>query len=148
MISLHALQVIAAQALSDAKSFLTEYTTSRRFCSPQNDAEHNARIPDLKRFVYDLTGATIHNYKLPYPNYASWLFAVNVGNTAIYLDQQQMISWMEQTGMPCDVQQIRSIIHELGHILLHHRLLECPANQFVNSSYPEDTENSSGGISG
>src|SRR2546425_545676 len=115
MIDARDLQTVVEHASTAAQEFLRQpNNSSKKFCDTTEPSDANARIPALARFVYNLTGATIQNLKkLPAPNYASWLFMVSHSHISIYLDQRQMIAWYEQLGMPVDIQQIRSIVHEL-----------------------------------
>ena len=142
MIQAPNLDTISQQAHADAKAFLTQpEVSSKKFCDISLAADEKARIPSLALFVANLTGATIQNFKtLPAPNYGSWLFASSDDNASIYLDQRQMQAWFQQTGMPLDIQQIRSILHELGHLQINLRLMQGASGTFVDPSYPQEEE--------
>ena len=126
----------------EAQEFLRQpNNSSKKFCDPQQGTDERAKLPALARFVFDLTGATIQSFNaLPAREYASWLFAISDVTTAIYLDEGQMHNWHQRTGMPVEVQKVRSIVHEVGHLQFSVRLLTCPPNQFVPPSYPEEEE--------
>ncbi len=142
MISETNLSHVIQHVRNDVPQFLAQpNNSSKRFCDPQDETEERARMPALARFVFDLTGATIQNFQqLPAKNYASWLFAASIGQTSIYLDERQMISWHQQTKVPVRSQQIRSIVHELGHLQFSLRLLTGQTGTFVSPSYPVEEE--------
>lgn len=135
--------LIANQAHEDAIAFLSQpNVNSKRFCDPQTQAEEHARLPALSLFVTNLTGATVVPFKkLPHPNFASWLFSVSESDMAIYLDQRQMLVWQQQTGSDVQTQQIRSILHELGHLRLAPRLMEGPTATFAPHATANEEEN-------
>ena len=142
MINPETLQQISQQALEDFQVFLKQpNNSSKSFCETSIEADRS-RIPSLALFIVNLTGATIQNFRsLPAPNYGSWLFTTSAGNSSIYLDQRQMTVWHQETGMPLDIQQLRSIVHELGHLRMNLRLAAGKSGHgFVEPSYPEEEE--------
>ena len=79
-----------------------------------------AMVSAISDFVEDVSGALVTNVvSLHCPEFASWLVGEPNG-FSIALSERQIVAWLQQNGMPNDLQQIRTTLHELGHIYLGH----------------------------
>jgi hypothetical protein len=56
--------------------------------------------------------------------FGSWLMKTGDGEGGITIYRKQLAIWYTQTKLPLHVQQIRCIVHELGHIKLSPHLLK------------------------
>lgn len=76
-------------------------------------------LTELSRYTEAFLGSQVHYTRKLSPGYASWLYIVD-NKFRIVVDVQQIDLWSTgHASPPPAVQKIRSIIHELGHILLH-----------------------------
>lgn len=83
------------------------------------EGKTSAILTELSKYVEAYLGSQVQYVRRLPPGYASWLWVIN-SNFVIVVDVQQLDVWAKRDASPpVAVQKIRSIVHELGHILLH-----------------------------
>lgn len=79
--------------------------------------------------------------KLPEAHFSSWLFLSAEDEINIVLDLEMMRSWSQTSGLPFAIQRIRSIIHELGHIIFStHLIFNAKAGSFMPKATAKEEE--------
>jgi hypothetical protein len=110
---------IAGYAHEYAQQFLGTYLRPDDDLTIRGDAVTPSPLMNaLVAFVQDAVGCHIIEAPLPHKDYASWLCFDKEDRISIALDIRQMGVWQGQNGMPVDLQKNRSLLHELGHVLL------------------------------
>jgi hypothetical protein len=76
--------------------------------------------------------------RLPSPGFASWIMLLP--SPVIAVDEAQIQAWASKTRVSVSAQRTRTIIHEVGHLLLHDRLRKDPVGFAVPATANEEQQ--------
>jgi hypothetical protein len=115
---------------------LPRFRSSSEFFKRTDSWRDNARVTLLAEFL-QLNGCQLYileDFKLPGRDFASWLFTLSGDTMRIVVDQKRLRQWARVSRLPLDVQKVRSILHELGHLQLSDTLKKGRKNRFTRSA--------------